>query len=220
MLSTAIANDLGNYSYYDKEGRKLSNDVLIRFSHKGSVNYVISRNHILTGEFTYRRDGFTKKYEYDSWDVVSPYTEETYFKLQSRTLGIGLKRMNYVSRGFIAPVGNFFEFRLFMLNTLVAAHGQPRNVSKEPLSQSESINELGVGISWGMQTVWFDRFIPSYTIGIGWRVLRYGMLLNFQGNSPDNPNFGILKDASEQSFGGLTPNMYLTGQVGIGVLLF
>lgn len=175
-----------------------------QFSNAVNINYVIARNKILTVDFNYRKSGFADS-EYDSQTQL--YYDD-FFRTTNKMLGLGIKRMNYIKKGYIAPVGNFFEFKAFWINSTVVGHGTLENVSNTPTSTKQSFNDFGIGLYWGMQTIWFDRLVPSYTFGITASSLHFSQTYSFP------------HDTKVSAFGGTYPGVLITGKLGIGVLLF
>jgi len=201
-------------NFFDNKGRVKNKTLFVKLAHKGSLDYVIKRNMILTLDVTHRKDGFTGATSLNNVSL-SEIDSLNYFKTKGQTLGIGFKYMNYRKKGFIAPVGNFVRAGLFVFNTSIAAYGTPNQITKKPTSQRDHKRELGMIIGWGMQTVWFERLVPSYSVNFSWRFGGLNSLLN-----KNIENSQLLERASEYAFGSTWANMIITGQVGIGVLLF
>ena len=187
---------------FDKKGR--STDMSVRFSNEGSINYVLSRSSILTADFSFRKDRY------------SINQDDLFFKTKSRIIGFGIKQMNFKHKGFIAPVGNFIQLRAFLINTKGAAYGTVNAVTSVPTSPTRSYSDFGITISRGFQTVWWDRLVPSYTIGLSYILTNQNLHTLFDGYYYyDEP-----KVMTNRGLGGILPGFLFTGKLGVGILLF
>lgn len=192
-----------HHSNYDKKGLKIDSPVTVRFSNEGSINYVINRNSILSADFSFRRDRFS----------INRYVD-SFFKTQNRIIGFGIKRMNFKHKGFIAPVGNFFQLRGFLINTKAEIYGEANAVTSVPTSLPKYYSDFGITLSWGLQTVWWDRLVPSYTVGLSYILTNRNLHILFDDYYIEE------KTLTNRGLGGVLPGLLFTGKVGIGILLF
>lgn len=192
---------------YDKQGQLIENNnnpVTIRFGHKGSINYVLSKKFILSSDLSYREDRL--RFLGINYNTNTVYN--LFLRTKNRSIGLSLKRMNYIGRQghYIAPVGNFFEINTFWAQIKAEDYINPK---------AQSINNsFGVGAYWGMQTVWFHRLVPSYIIGLSY------LFGDFNGRFEDLGNDPLEMEIRKKAFGGIVPGILFTGRVGIGILLF
>lgn len=214
-----------NLYYYDDSGDRIEKDTMFfrnNFSlkHNIGLHYIFSRTDIVGLDISL---GSPRNFIFP--DELT--NKNKLYRGTGRTYGINYKHFNFGKKGFIAPNGNFIEVRPFLYTVKVEEIGiyfpdslvvpglelpYPDFYAVNPPKERENdrFNSLGISVSWGMQTVWWDRVIPSYVLGLT-------VIPNFILND----DFLLSKEAATFWMGGgLLQRTYIDVKVGVGILLF
>jgi len=155
--------DETNVRFYTPEGENLIPSYLT-YQYGLGLNYVVAKGGIVVADIT------THEKFYYRQQLLNTFSTEL-IKPRGYTIGLGYRFMNFTKKGFIAPVGEYWEIKPFILLTGFEALGRFNNEDFIPYAENKLYPEFdridyGLSVGYGVQTVWWDLVTVSYYMGM------------------------------------------------------
>lgn len=205
--------DFGRYRNYDKNGNR--DDKPYEFKHNFGLHTVLSKNKSLGIDIT-----TTLGPRYFT-DFSNQNQVDELFSINATQIGLSFKHFSR-KKGYIAPLGAFFELRPFAFMGKTTYEGRfvevagsnnaiyiPVDVPYE-VTSPEFSTTLGVAVFFGNQWILLDRLMLSYSFGLTY----YSIWIN-------DPYPGVQLAAVRKYISTLVSDNFIPDfKIGVGVLLF